>query len=159
MSTPSTALRDPGPWKPLKDERRTIRELKALELLALLDVSYRDGLVKLRTIAVRKGLWFKALSAVERAVVDLTIRVVERVRSSALKRALESIASKVVGALKLRSFRERALAVGRALAERVARAAERLGCERAKDWARGPCFAMYLGVSWPNTSPVFRCPL
>ena len=128
-----------------------------MELPAFFDVSSKEGLVKLRAVAIRRGLWFKVLSAVERAVVDLTIRVVERVRSPRLKEVLRSIASMIADALKARSFKERALALGLALAERVARAAERLGCERAREWMNDPGFVMYLGVSWLNTSPVFRC--
>jgi hypothetical protein len=127
-----------------------------LELLTPLDVSSREGLAKLKTIAVRKGLWFKVLSAVERAVVDLTLKVVERVRSSVLKEALKSIASKVVEALKSRSFKERAMAIGRALAKRIACVAERLGNKRAREWAEDPGFVMYLGASWLNTPPMFR---
>jgi hypothetical protein len=127
-----------------------------LELLTPLDVSNREGLAKLKTLAVRRGLWFKVLSAVERAVVDLTLKVVERVRSSVLKEALKSIASKVVEALKSRSFKERAMAIGRALAERLVRVAERLGNKRAREWAEDPSFVMYLGVSWLNTPPMFR---
>ena len=128
-----------------------------MELLAFFDVSSRETLVRLKTVAVRKGLWFKVLDVVERAVIDLTIRVVERVRSSRLKEILRSIASKVLGALKAKSFKERALAVGLVLAERVVRVAEKLGCKRAREWARDPGFVMYLGASWLNTSPVFRC--
>jgi len=127
-----------------------------LELLTPLDVSSREGLAKLKTLAVRRGLWFKVLSAVERAVVDLTLKVVERVRSSVLKEALKSIASKVVEALKSRSFKERAMAIGRALAERLVRVAERLGNKRAREWAEDLGFVMYLGVSWLNTPPMFR---
>jgi hypothetical protein len=127
-----------------------------LELLTPLDVSNREGLAKLKTLAVRRGLWFKVLSAVERAVVDLTLKVVERVRSSVLKEALKSIASKVVEALKSRSFKERAMAIGRALAERLVRIAERLGNKRAREWAEDPSFVMYLGVSWLNTPSMFR---
>jgi len=127
-----------------------------LELLTSLDVSNKEGLAKLKTIAVRRGLWFKVLSAVERAVVDLTLKVVERVRSSVLKEVLKSIASKVVEALKSRSFKERAMAIGRALAERLVRIAERLGNKSAREWAEDPSFVMYLGVSWLNTPPMFR---
>jgi hypothetical protein len=47
-------------------------------------------------------------------------------------------------------------AIGRVLAERVARIAERLGNKRAGEWAEDPSFVMYLGVSWLNTPPVFR---
>jgi hypothetical protein len=138
---------------------KTKERSKALGLLALSNVSNREEVVKLKAIAVRRGLWFKVLSALERAVVNLTIKVVERVRSPVLKEALKSIASKVVEALKSRSFKERAMAIGRALVERVARIAERLGNKRAGEWAEDPSFVMYLGVSWLNTSPVFRCPL
>jgi len=132
---------------------------EAPELLALSDIKDREGLLRLKSVALRRGLWFKVLSAVERAVVDLTIRVVERVRSPRLKEVLRSIASKVVEALKARSFRERAMAVGYVLAERVVRVAERLGRRGAREWASDPGFVMYLGTSWLNTSPVFRCPI
>jgi len=127
-----------------------------LELLTSLDVSSREGLAKLKTIAVRRNLWFKALSTMERAIVDLTIRVVERVRSSVLKGVLKAIASKIVEALKAKSFRERAIVIGRALAERLVRIAERLGNKRAREWDEDPGFVMYLGVSWLNTPPMFR---
>jgi predicted AAA+ superfamily ATPase len=130
--------------------------LKALELF---DVDSREGLAKLKTLAVRRGLWFKVLNALERAVVDLTIKVVERVRSSTLRSVLKSIASKVMEVLKARAFKERAVAIGRVLVERLVRIAEKLGCKGAGEWARDPGFVMYLGVSWLNTSPVFRCPL
>jgi len=86
-----------------------------LGFLALSDVSNREDVVKLKTLAVRRGLWFKALSALERATVDLTIRVVEKVRSPTLKSVLRSIAFKVIEALKSRSFKERAVAIGQAL--------------------------------------------
>jgi len=127
-----------------------------LGFLALSDVSNREDVVKLKTLAVRRGLWFKALSALERATVDLTIRVVEKVRSSTLRSVLKSIASKVMEGLKARAFKERAVAIGRVLLERLVRIAEKLGCKGAGEWARDPGFVMYLGVSWLNTSPVFR---
>jgi hypothetical protein len=75
------------------------------------------------------------------------LKVVERVRSSVLRGILKSIASKVVEALKSRSFKERAMAIGRALAERLARIAEKLENKRAREWAKDPNFVMYLGVS------------
>jgi hypothetical protein len=127
-----------------------------MELLKPSEVNCREDVAKLKTIAVRRGLWFKALSTVERAIVDLTIRVVERVRSSVLKGVLKAIASKIVEALKAKSFRERAIVIGRALAKRLVRIAERLGNKRAREWAEDPSFVMYLGVSWLNTPPMFR---
>jgi hypothetical protein len=116
----------------------------------------KEKLAKLKVIAVKRRLWFKVLSAAERAIVDLTLKVVERVRSSVLKEVLKSIASKVIEALKSRSFKERAMAIGRVLAERHARIAERLGNKRAREWAEDPNFVMYLGASWLNTPRMFR---
>jgi hypothetical protein len=81
---------------------------------------------------------------------------VERVRSSVLKEVLRSIASKVIEALKSRSFKERAMAIGRVLAERHARIAERLGNKRAREWAEDPNFVMYLGATWLNTPRMFK---
>jgi len=130
-----------------------------LGLLALSDVTRREDLIRLKLVAVRRGLWFRVLDAVERAIVDLAIRVVERVKSSQLKGVLTSIASKIVGALKARAFRERAMAVGRILAERIARIAERLGVKDARRWVEEVGFTMYLGVSWLNSSPIFRRPI
>jgi hypothetical protein len=130
--------------------------MRLLELLTHLDVSNKEGLAELKAIAVRRRLWFKVLSAAERAIVDLTLKVVERVRSSVLKEVLKSIASKVIEALKSRSFKERAMAIGRVLAERHARIAERLGNKRAREWAEDPNFVMYLGASWLNTPRMFR---
>jgi hypothetical protein len=130
-----------------------------MELLKLSEVNCREDVVKLKTIAVRRGLWFKVLSTIERAVVDLTLKVVERVRSSTLREALKSIASKIFNSLKARSFRERAMEIGRVLAERIAITAERLGSKEARKWTEDLGFIMYLGASWLNTSPVFRCPI
>jgi len=41
----------------------------------------REALVKLRLKALRRGVWFRDLKHSERKLLDLTIRVVQRVRS------------------------------------------------------------------------------
>jgi hypothetical protein len=77
--------------------------MRPSELLTHLDVSDKEELAKLKTIAVRRRLWYKVLSAAERAIVDLTLKLVERVRSSVLKEVLKSIASKVIEALNVQA--------------------------------------------------------
>jgi len=54
----------------------------------------REGLEALRRRALRSKAWFR-LERVERAVVELTIKVVERVRSSTLARMILGIADKL----------------------------------------------------------------
>ncbi|MDI9619957.1 MAG: hypothetical protein QFX33_04010 [Candidatus Nezhaarchaeota archaeon] len=124
--------------------------------LSSVDVSCRECLASIRRLALRRGLWFKVLNQFERAAVELTIMTLERVRSFSLRRVLTCIASKVLEAVKARSIKAKALEVGRSLAERVAQLAFRLGNRRALAWARDPGFIMYLGISWLNTSPIFR---
>lgn len=53
------------------------------------DVS-RAGLIDTKRVALRRGVWFKWLSGIERAQVDLTIRIARTVRSVLLKNVLIS---------------------------------------------------------------------
>jgi hypothetical protein len=62
----------------------------------------RDELIRVRTQALRRGIWFRALTVAERAVVDLTIRVVGRVRSLLLAKVLASVVKKLLDAWKER---------------------------------------------------------
>jgi hypothetical protein len=115
----------------------------------------REGLEGLRRRALRSKAWFR-LERVERAVVELTIKVVERVRSSTLARMILGIADKLRQWVKP-SLKELALSVGRPLAERIARVAEAWGNREAKKWPKDPGFMLYLGMSWLNTPKALRC--
>jgi len=53
-----------------------------------------------REAALRKRVWFKALDGVERGIINLTIGVVERVRSPTLAREVSLILEKLREALK-----------------------------------------------------------
>ncbi|NIO36691.1 hypothetical protein GTO27_03205, partial [Candidatus Bathyarchaeota archaeon] len=59
----------------------------------------KSELDKLRVKARRRGVWFKALSRVERGLMDLAIRVVEKVRSRVLARSLISVVEKLLSAM------------------------------------------------------------
>jgi hypothetical protein len=108
----------------------------------------KEGLVFLKRRALRSKAWFR-LDSLERAVVDLTIKVVERVRSSTLAGIILGIAEKLRQWMKP-SFKEMALSVGRLLAERAVRIAEAWGGREAKEWLKELGFIIYLGVSWLN---------
>ncbi len=55
----------------------------------------RNEIIKVKTKALRRGVWYRVLTRVERACIDLVIKVVERVRSRLLTRVLSSILKKV----------------------------------------------------------------
>jgi len=118
----------------------------------------RCELVKIKIRAIRSGVWFKALSQIERAQLDLTIRVVDRVRSCLLRRLLASIVRKIHEALESpirRLMRE----IGATLARRVCVAAERIGCKKAWKWAKDKGFVQFLTITYMNTHRLYRIPI
>jgi hypothetical protein len=115
----------------------------------------KEGLVLLKRRALRSKAWFR-LDRLERAVVDLTIKVVDRVRSSTLAKIILGIVGKLRQWIKP-SLEETALSIGRPLAHRAARIAEAWGNREAKTWLRDLGFILYLGVSWLNTPKALRC--
>ena len=116
----------------------------------------RAALVDLRARSLRKRVWFKELTAIERTLMNLTIRVVDEVKSSRLKRLLEHIVHKLEKALES-SFLMRAGKKGRELAEKLARAAYSWGNIKAFAWAEDESYALFLGISNINAAKMFGC--
>ena len=115
----------------------------------------RVELAKIKVKAIRRGLWFKVLSRTERASIDLTIKVVERVRSLILARMLGAIVRKLLDAMEskvARVIRE----VGRGLAEKLSRIAQRWGNKSAHHWKEDPSFVRYLAITYINTPAMFK---
>jgi hypothetical protein len=115
----------------------------------------REGLEGLRRRALRSKAWFR-LERVERAVVELTIKVVKRVKNATLAGIIFGIADKLRQWMKP-SLKEVALSIGRPLAKRISCVAESWGNHEAEKWLRDPGFILYLGVSWLNTPKPLRC--
>lgn len=109
----------------------------------------RQSLIKTRTRAVRQKVWFKALSRVERNILDLTIRCVERIRSHILAKIISNILAKILKTLKP-SFLEAAMRIGREIADEVCGIAEKWGNVHASRWKHDSGFACFLGVTAIN---------
>lgn len=60
----------------------------------------KELLREVRGIALRKRVWYKALDGIERGIVNLTISVVESVKSPTLVRELSKILAKLREAFK-----------------------------------------------------------
>lgn len=117
----------------------------------------RDGLIRLKLLALRRRVWFKALSRVERSIVELTIQVVDKVRSIGLAQVLTTIAQKLEGWLgSKKSFKEEALEAGRLIAERIVRAASKIGLRNTQAWVEDEHYVFYLGVSYLNSSRIYK---
>jgi len=109
----------------------------------------RQGLTSLKTRALRGKIWFKITSKLERSIVDLTIRCVERIRSPVLARTISEITGKILAALE-NSFPNRAEKIGAEITERLCEFALAWGNEKAARWKQNPDFIKFLGVNAIN---------
>ena len=94
---------------------------------------------------MRAGVWFKALLRIDRVLVDLTIKVVENIRSAHLAKSILAVMGKLEGFLEssfLRSMRT----IGRSLAEKISLIAQKWGNASAKNWATDLSFAFFLAI-------------
>lgn len=106
--------------------------------------------MKIRSKALRNRVWYKTLSKAERAIVDLTIRCVEKVRSPILTKTISRILRRIMNTLS-EGFLDKASKVGRNIAKRLCTIGEAWGNKNAPKWRRDEGFFKFLGVTALNT--------
>jgi 16S rRNA U516 pseudouridylate synthase RsuA-like enzyme len=106
----------------------------------------REALAKLKLKALRRGIWFKDLKREERKLLELTMRVVEKVRSFLLAKLVSRIVSKLCEAMESRVIRLMRTE-GRSLAEKISKIGQVWGNKTARSWARDQGFIQFLTVS------------
>ena len=115
----------------------------------------KTQLTKLKLKAVRAGVWFRALPRIDRALLDLTIRVASSVRSTILAMNILAIAKKLEGLLEsslLRAFRE----IGVQLAQKLSSIAQKWGYNSANSWASDMSFIKFLAIMHINGPKAFK---
>jgi hypothetical protein len=115
----------------------------------------RERLLKLKLKAIRRHVWFRALSRIDRVLVDLTIRVVDVVHSSRLSEALFSVVKKLEDGLEggvSRAMKE----VGFLLARKLSLLAQKWGNDLARNWMFDMSFVKFLAIMHINNSRVFK---
>lgn len=115
----------------------------------------RSKLVNLRAKAIRRGIWFKVLSKPERACIELTIKIVDKVRSHLLAKVLASIIRKLLDAMKSK-FVHVMEEIGCSIARKLSRIALNWGNISATRWVKNHSFIQYLTVIHMNTPPMFK---
>jgi hypothetical protein len=115
----------------------------------------KEKLTRLRLKAIRGGVWFRALTRIDRVLVDLTIKIVHGVRSLTLARIVASIAEKLENALENR-FSSVLNRVGFSLARKLSLLAQKWGNVSARNWASDLSFARFLAIMHLNGSGVFK---
>ncbi len=79
----------------------------------------REVLIGIKTRGLRRRVWYRALDRMERGLVDLTIRWVDKVRSGRMTETLVRILAKLAQALE--TGMGKVLGKGRILAARASR--------------------------------------
>lgn len=100
-------------------------------------------LSRIRTKALRRGVLYSALDGLERGILCLSARVVDRVRSGVLGAQLVDIVMKLGEALKC-GFTRHVESYGVRQAVRVVQVAVGFGSRVAHGWLNGLGFARYL---------------
>jgi hypothetical protein len=113
----------------------------------------KKQLINIKTKAIRAGVWFKVLQRIDRVLFDLTIRVVETIRSSELANAILMLSHKLDNAAKSH-FSNRLNIIGRSLAEKVGIVAQKLGYARASAWVSDASFIKFLAIMKINSAPL-----
>jgi hypothetical protein len=100
-------------------------------------------------------VWFRVLNKAERAQIELTIRIVKRVRSLLLTKVLTSLATKLLNALESKVERL-ARDVGQHLARKMSLIAQSWGHASALFWKMEHGFVRYLAVMYMNTPGIYK---
>lgn len=114
----------------------------------------RRGLINLKSRALRSGGWFRSLGRVERALVDLTIRITYQVRSMVLAKALLSIIKKLENASENR-VSHAISQFGFLRAQRLSLFAQKWGNKCAQIWMFDLSFARFITIMHINSPALF----
>jgi hypothetical protein len=109
----------------------------------------RKDLMSLKSRALRRRSWFRVLERVERALIDLTIKVVNRVRSPVLYKALVLIVKKLEDASERRVSRA-TREVGFPCIHRLSLLAQKWGNKSAQNWMFDLSFARFIAIMHIN---------
>jgi len=139
----------------LKDGRRVtnLKKLVAdIESHGKLSRLASDELARIRMMAIRRGIWFKVLSRIERGLVDLSLKVTEEIHSKILTRAIRSIVKKLLEALESK-IGLLMCQMGAPLARKISQTAQNWGNKTAHAWANDLGFIRYLTIIKVNAYP------
>lgn len=102
-------------------------------------------LTQAKKLALRRGVWFKTLNRIERAIIDLTVQCVDSIKSGKLAKMLTAIIDKLQSAME--SIVDKLVrTIGVPLAEKISCVAAGWGNVSAKSWTSDLSFAAFLAM-------------
>ena len=129
------------------DEVMSLRRVEGLVFKMELGGSPSVGvLVEVKKLALRRRVWFKSLSRVERGVIDLTVKCVDSIKSGKLAKVVTAIIDKLQSAMESQVDRM-VRTMGLPLARKISNIAVSWGNCLAVRWADDLKFARYLALN------------
>ncbi|MDR1992289.1 MAG: hypothetical protein LBQ98_02140 [Nitrososphaerota archaeon] len=107
----------------------------------------------MKTKAMRSGAWFKVLRKIDRALLDLTITVIDNIRSAKLAKSISEILEKLKNAIN--SLSNHFYATGLPLAQKISLSGQKIGNHSAISWQYDISFIKFLGVLQVNANKTF----
>lgn len=108
------------------------------------------NLADAKKIALRRGVWFRSLSRLERGIIDLTVRYVDNIKSIKLAKVVTAIIGKLQYAMES-SLDKLVRTIGLPLARKISNIAVSWGNCLANFWADDPVFARFLVINYAKT--------
>jgi hypothetical protein len=115
----------------------------------------KKQLINLNPKAMRSGAWFKVLQRIDRVLFDLTIRVVDNIRSSKLAKSILTLTRKLEDSMK-NNFSSHLRKIGLPLAQKISLTAQKLGNNSATIWVFDSSFALFLATMHINNVKMFK---
>jgi hypothetical protein len=115
----------------------------------------RSELIKIKKKALRHKAWFKTLTRIDRAIIDLTIGCVEKIKSSKLVKIITEIINKLKQTLES-PIKRLMKQLGFSLAKKISQIAQNWGNKSASRWIRELSFIQYLTIIHVNTPIIFK---
>jgi len=106
--------------------------------------------MKIKVRALRRKVWFRALSRVERGIVDLTIRCVEKIQSYTLMKTVLGIVDKLLRTLE-ENYLRKVEKIGREIVQKICEIAWKWGNRLALVWKYDIRFVRFLGANAINS--------
>ena len=104
-------------------------------------------LAEAKKSALRRGVWFRSLSRVERGIIDLTVRYVKVIKSAKLAKVVTAIIEKLQ--TKMKSVVDKLVrTIGMPLARKISDIAISWGNRLASAWSEDCSFARFLVVNF-----------
>lgn len=103
----------------------------------------RSQLIRIKMRAVRAGVWFRTLPRIDRALLDLSIKVVKSICSTTLAKSISAITCKLENSLRgslSKTLKDRAVQ----LAQKISAMAQKWGNVSAINWGSDESFIRFL---------------